>query len=60
MFEEQPPKKVKKEVQVKKEMQCFRCDYPIKKNAWGVPTVADGRRRSQALKMPLFWPKPPF
>ena len=26
-FEEQPKKKVKKEVQVKKEMQCYRCDY---------------------------------
>ena len=35
MFEEQPKKKVKKEVQVKKEMQCYRCDYPIKKNACG-------------------------
>ena len=32
-FEEQPKKKVKKEVQVKKEMQCYRCDYAIKKNA---------------------------
>ena len=30
-FEEQPKKKVKKEVQVKKEMQCYRCDYAIKK-----------------------------
>ena len=38
MFEEQPKKKVKKEVQVKKEMQCYRCDYPIKKNA------CDGQR----------------
>ena len=34
-FEEQPKKKVKKEVQVKKEMQCYRCDYAIKKNAVG-------------------------
>ena len=30
-----PKKKVKNEVQVKKEMQCYRCDYPIKKNACG-------------------------
>ena len=30
-----PKKRVKKEVQVKKEMQCYRCDYPIKKNACG-------------------------
>ena len=35
-FEEQPKKKVKKEVQVKKEMQCYRCGYAIKKNAVGV------------------------
>ena len=34
-FEEQPKKKVKKEVQVKKEMQCYRCDYAIKKNVVG-------------------------
>ena len=26
---------MKKEVQVKKEMQCYRCDEPIKKNACG-------------------------
>ena len=30
-----PPKKVKKEVQVKKEMQCYHYDYAIKKNACG-------------------------
>ena len=30
-----PKKKVKKEVLVEKEMQCHRCDYPIKKNACG-------------------------
>ena len=34
-FEEQPKKKVKKEVQVKEEMQCYRYDYAIKKNAVG-------------------------
>ena len=34
-FEEQPKKKVEKEVQVKKEMECYRCDYAIKKNAVG-------------------------
>ena len=28
--------------------------------AWGVPTVASGRRRSQALEMPFFGQKPPF
>ena len=26
----------------------------------GVPTVASGRRRSQALEMPFFGQKPPF
>ena len=26
----------------------------------GVPTVAGGRRRSQALEMPFFGQKPPF
>ena len=34
--EEQPEKKVKRELQVKKEMQCCRCGYAIKKNAVGV------------------------
>ena len=29
--------------------------YPL-----GVPTVASGRRRSQALEMPFFGQKPPF
>ena len=34
-FEEQPRKKVKREVQVKKEIQCYHCDHAIKKNAVG-------------------------
>ena len=43
IFEEQLKKRVKKEVQVKKEMQCYRCDYPIKKNACGAqqPVTCD-------------------
>ena len=30
-----PKNKVKKEVQVTKGMQCYRCDYLLKKNAYG-------------------------
>ena len=33
--EEQPKKKVEKEVQVKKKMQCYRCDHAIKKSTCG-------------------------
>ena len=33
--EEQPKKKMKREVQVKEEMQCYRCHYAIKDNACG-------------------------
>ena len=40
-FEEQPKKEVKKEVQVKKEMLRYRCDYAIKKNAFGVQRSCD-------------------
>ena len=41
--EEQPQKKVKKEVQVKKEMQCYRCDHATKKSACGTqpPVTCD-------------------
>ena len=34
-FEEQPKQKVKKEVHVRKEMQCYRSDYATGKNAVG-------------------------
>ena len=40
-FEEQPKKKVKKEVQVKKEMLRYRCDYAIKKNVVSVQRSCD-------------------
>ena len=42
-FEEKCKKKVKKEVEVKKETQCYRCDEAIKKNACGTqrPVTCD-------------------
>ena len=40
-FEEQPKKNVKKEVQVKKEMLRYRCDYAIKMNAVAVQRSCD-------------------